>query len=483
MGLLSRNRHNGDTPTTESVRHGDALPPSVLGVPNKIALLHHVGGGNLGDDATLDAVVENIKRRWPDADLGAFTMNPADTEARHGIPAYPIRVKTWQTGARPPDVSTPETGLIAVLKKRPLFRLLKTCRLAIRSFLREIPFLITAFRTIRPFDLLIVSGGGQLLDVWGPWAFPYTLFKWVFLARLAGVKCRFLNVGAGPLDHGLSRWFVRRALLLAEHVSLRDADSQALLRKIGFHGEAEVAADSVYSLTIHETRKRQVPRPTDPTVGLSPMAYGDPRVYWQKSQDAYTNLIRTLSSFGSWLTQHDYRLTLFSTDVWFDSQVIHELERELKSSASRAIPGRISRPPVFTFDDLISQMVPMEYVITCRFHGVVFAHLLNKPVLALSHHPKVLTLMTDLGLQEYCLDIKTTDLTLLTSTFASLVKSRDQIKRQMSAKKECYRQILSTQFDRLFAAPPEAGRLHAKALAGRQAPANSPLVDLESKDF
>jgi hypothetical protein len=30
----------------------------------KIALLHHVGGGNLGDDATLGAVVTNIKRRF-----------------------------------------------------------------------------------------------------------------------------------------------------------------------------------------------------------------------------------------------------------------------------------------------------------------------------------------------------------------------------------------------------------------------------------
>ncbi len=29
----------------------------------RIGLLHHVGGGNLGDDATLDAVAGSIKRR------------------------------------------------------------------------------------------------------------------------------------------------------------------------------------------------------------------------------------------------------------------------------------------------------------------------------------------------------------------------------------------------------------------------------------
>ena len=51
----------------------------------KIALLHHVGGGNLGDDATLDAVAGNIKRRLPNAELVAFSMNPDDTENDTGL--------------------------------------------------------------------------------------------------------------------------------------------------------------------------------------------------------------------------------------------------------------------------------------------------------------------------------------------------------------------------------------------------------------
>jgi polysaccharide pyruvyl transferase WcaK-like protein len=51
--------------------------------------------------------------------------------------------------------------------------------------------------------------------------------------------------------------------------------------------------------------------------------------------------------------------------------------------------------------DLLATMSGMDYVITCRFHGVVFAHLLNKPVLAIAHHPKVVDLMTDLELSSY----------------------------------------------------------------------------------
>jgi hypothetical protein len=39
---------------------------------------------------------------------------------------------------------------------------------------------------------------------------------------------------------------------------------------------------------------------------------------------------------------------------------------------------------------------------TCRFHGVIFAHLLNKPILAVARHPKVTELMVGLELSNYC---------------------------------------------------------------------------------
>jgi len=59
----------------------------------KIGLLDHLGGGNLGDDVTLDAVMQNIKRRWPHAVIMGFSLNPSDTQKRHGIQSYAIRKK------------------------------------------------------------------------------------------------------------------------------------------------------------------------------------------------------------------------------------------------------------------------------------------------------------------------------------------------------------------------------------------------------
>jgi len=41
----------------------------------------------------------------------------------------------------------------------------------------------------------------------------------------------------------------------------------------------------------------------------------------------------------------------------------------------------------------------MDYVVTYRFHGVIFAHLLNKPILAVARHPKAIELMAGLDLK------------------------------------------------------------------------------------
>jgi polysaccharide pyruvyl transferase WcaK-like protein len=92
----------------------------------------------------------------------------------------------------------------------------------------------------------------------------------------------------------------------------------------------------------------------------------------------------------------------------------------------------------------------MDYVVTCRFHGVVFAHLLNKPILALSHHSKVATLMNDIGLSQYCVDMDSFEADLLLSTFRLLVANCESIKGRLAVALARYRGELASQFDDLF---------------------------------
>jgi polysaccharide pyruvyl transferase WcaK-like protein len=426
----------------------------------KIGLLNHVGGGNLGDDATLDAVAGNIKRRWPNAEIVAFSMNPDDTETRLGIVSHPIRRKRWSIGYKPAGTQATlrETVKALTRKYSVVFRLLKATNVTVRlpsEVFRELSFLLSSRRNIKSFDLFIISGGGQLTEKDGPWGFPYTIFKWVLLARTAGVRCMFLNVGAGPLTHPLSKFFVTRALLAADYVSLRDDESRALVHEIGFTGESRVCPDSVYGLDVATTNGSPVERRVQPIVGLAPMPYPDsgPSGYpAEKNQIVYYKFIRKLAIFGSCLVGQSYALSLFGTDIGVDPRTIEDLQMALLSH--HGIPSsQYSVKRSVKTHDLLATMSGMDYVVTCRFHGVVFAHLLNKPVLAIAHHPKVVDLMTHLELSSYCVDIRDFDPKLLAERFTSMVINAEEIKSRMAASLMRNRQRLRRQFDELFRYP------------------------------
>lgn len=256
----------------------------------------------------------------------------------------------------------------------------------------------------------------------------------------------FLNLGAGPLTQPLGKFFVTRALLAADYVSLRDNKSRALVYGIGFRGKSRVFPDSVYGLEVATKRTQAI-------VGFAPMPYPDrgPRGYRaEKDQIFYDEFIRKLSIFASWLVGQSYALTIFGIDIGVDPLAIEDLQMALRSNHGITSSQYSVNQFVKSAHDLLATMSGMDYVVTCRFHGVVFAHLLNKPVLAIAHHPKVVDLMTDLQLSSYCVDIRDFDLKLLTERFASMVINADEIKSRMAASLTTIKQRLTSQFDELF---------------------------------
>jgi len=416
---------------------------------SRIAILHHTGGGNLGDDAIMDVVIHNIRLRWPHAEISAFSMNPGDTGKRHGIPSYPIRRHTWGIGYGSDGNEETRTrrGIRNWLTttKTPAIRLP-------RNILRELEFLITSFRKLRPFDMFVVSGGGQLTERSGPWGFPYAILIWILMARLAGVRRIFLNVGAGPLRHPLSKFFVRWSLYAANYVSFRDEPSQTLARRIGFTGASRVFPDNVYSLEVPALALPSADARPSPLVGLAPMPWPfcDPREHLSENLQAlYDEYIAKLAVFASCLVRYSCSVELFGSDAGADPSAIEDLRKALRAQQKIDTPAYV---PIDSVNELLSRMAAMDFVVTCRFHGVVLAHILNKPVLAVSHHPKVADLMEALGLSQYCVDIRNFDPRALADTFASLVDHAGEVKIIMAEKLATYRLKAAAQFDELFPA-------------------------------
>src|SRR6185503_620911 len=208
----------------------------------KIGLIDHMGYGNLGDAATQDAIMQNIKLRIPDVDFIGFSLNPEDTKSRHNIPCYSI--KWWHPGlgsqAGDPQHASKWSSLKSRLKQVPVLSAFQY----VSHFLHEVRHWWQSFRVIRSLDSLVFAGGGQLGELWrGPWEHPYNVFKFSLLAKLSGKELIFLNVGAGPLKSRLGKFFVRSAVSMADYASFRDIESNNLIRTIGVTRQTHVSHD------------------------------------------------------------------------------------------------------------------------------------------------------------------------------------------------------------------------------------------------
>lgn len=418
-----------------------------------IGILHHIGGGNLGDDATFDAVMDNIKTRWPDAAIVALSMNPQDTESRHGVPAYPLRRRVWSISSSSTQPAASKRTLRSILKRIPVARWLvragytMTLRYPI-EVARELVFLAQARRWMKDLDLLVIGGGGQMTERDGAWAFPYTLWKWTSLAKSCRVPCVFLNIGVGPISRTWAKFFSRRALSIADYVSFRDTASQMLARKIGYSGPSYVFPDIAYSLNPPRVAPQQTLHAARPIVGFSGVSPGEPadNPHDARVQASNEILIKSCAVLDSLLSR-GFSVRLFGTDIGVDGLANEGIVSLLRQSGTVALPTICA---VNSVSDLLNELSEMDYVITCRLHGIIFAHLLNKPVLAISSHPKTSTLMENLGMWRYCVDLKTFDPKDVIDRFTTLVGEKDVIKHVMSKRLAENQAKISAEFDALF---------------------------------
>lgn len=420
--------------------------------PIKIGLLDHMGYGNLGDAATQEVAIAAIRKRVPNAELIGFSLIPDDTTKRHGIPCYPIRrwVPLLQKGTNSSDDRRSlKSRLKSFLKRVPsVYGWAKSAL----ELLREIGFWTRSYRILRSVDLLVISGGGQLDDVWdGPWLQAYTVFKFSVLAKLARKQLYFLNVGAGELKHPVSQFFAKWAVRLADYRSFRDRDSQERMRILGVKTKTHVYPDSVYALEVADYLRGAPPGTTAGVVGLNPMGFCDPRIWPRKDNSLYQEYLEKMTRFATCLLDRGYSLRVFSTDPNVDRYVIEDLHARLSSSlSSPELVREIFQGASESVEDVLRQVSQFDFVVTSKYHGIVFSHVLGKPVISLSYHRKMNFAMQAVGQDRFCADVEHFDVDWLIRAFRSLVEERESIKSQSAAAVKAYATKLSQQFDSLF---------------------------------
>jgi polysaccharide pyruvyl transferase WcaK-like protein len=148
----------------------------------------------------------------------------------------------------------------------------------------------------------------------------------------------------------------------------------------------------------------------------------------------------------AWLCKRKYAVRVIIGDVLYDSVVKQDFMELLHERGLVNQEGQIVNEPVVTVKQLLSQIAAVDFLVTSRFHNVVLALMLNKPVLCLSDHGKLDSLMTGIGLAEYCLPLANVDFGELIDRVVKLEKNAEALRFYIKQKTEEYRKTLDEQY-------------------------------------
>lgn len=403
-----------------------------------LVLYGHFGVGNIGNDSTLEAALHNIRRYQPTATITCVCSGPQVVAQRFGILTLPI------------DIGE-DRNLRLATGQAPG----KMKRLATRA-MDEIDFWLNRTRWLRRVDQFIIAGTGALDDMAvRPWNMPYDLFKWCRAAKVAGVPVVFLSVGAGPIQHPVSRRLMLNALRTASYRSYRDQASLAYLQGIGVNTAHDVVyPDLVFSLPV--TPKAPTPTPSfltptaRPTVGLGVIGYYGWRHEQQIGEPLYQEYLRKLKQFVHWLLDGGYSIRILTGDYPTDQRPADDLLAYVRAEGATTWQTRITVEPMADVTALLQQIAQTEIVVASRFHNVLSALMLERPVISLGYHVKNDALMAEMGLAAYCQHIEHFTVEQLIQQFCTLVDEQRQAGQRIQAQLVRNQQLLAEQYQRIF---------------------------------
>jgi polysaccharide pyruvyl transferase CsaB len=310
----------------------------------KIGITGSYGGMNLGDEAILQSILEQVRREMPGCEITVFSRDADDTKRRHKVErAVPVR------------------------------------KLSRAEVVPEIERL----------DLLLFGGGGILYD-----ADARTYLREVLVAKEHGVPVMLFAVGAGPLSDPTVQAAVRDALEGVAAITVREKSAQQLLEEAGVRSEVVVTADPALLL-----KPEALPRNILKIEGLEGrrhligMSVREPGV---AAPDLDPNLYHALLANAA-----DFMVDRFDADVVFvpmersvlDSQHSHAvIAKMLRAQRARVLNGE------YTSGQILSLMSHFDFVVGMRLHFLIFAALCGVPFVALPYAGKVAGFLEDLKL-------------------------------------------------------------------------------------
>lgn len=396
-----------------------------LGHPMRIGFFGLLGSGNLGNDASFEAVLAYIRREHPEATVDAMCMGPDRLEQDYGIEAIPLLWFRRYEGR----VSGAPAAALKVLGKG-----------------------IDAIRTarwVRGHDAVIIPGMG-IMEASLPLratGMPYATFVLCATARLWRTKVALVSVGATPIAQRAIQTLYNWAARLASYRSYRDTASREAMRGRGIDVSRDaVFPDLVFSLDVPAAVVG------DPgLVGVGLMAYYGDNDQRHRSEQIYARYIGAMTHFVGWLLDAGYRVRLFWGDD-VDREAVQEVLTEIGVARPGLGPEDLVAARFSSLRELMREMASVGAVVGTRYHNVLSALKLGKPTISVGYSQKHLSLMTDMGVPELSLLADDVNGQQIVESFLDLQRRSPEIRDSLAAVNLERKRSANSQFPILSAA-------------------------------
>jgi polysaccharide pyruvyl transferase WcaK-like protein len=401
----------------------------------RVGLFGNLGSGNIGNDASLEAMLSYLRTEQPQATVDAMCLGPDTVKERYGIAAIPLKAKRAGVSGRA------AAGIAGAAGK-----VIDTARTA---------------RWVRDHDVVIVPGMGVLetTQPLRPWQFPYDMFVLCAAGKLFRTKVALVGIGANVSRERLTRWLFVSAARMAAYRSYRDALSRDAMCQQGL----DTARDHVYTDLAFGLPVRHGEPGDAAIVGIGVMDYhgtnDDDRHQADEIRAAYAAKMKT---FIRWLVDGGRSIRLFIGDTNnSDATVVAEIMADIQAARPGLDPARVVAEPVSTFSELVQAVEPAGTVVATRYHNVICALALGKPTLSIGYGAKNAAIMTAMGLAEYCQVVGSLDVGQLIRQFTDLESNAARLRQAVAEHRAANQALVARQraelSEVLFGPPESAG--------------------------
>ncbi|WP_110112555.1 polysaccharide pyruvyl transferase family protein [Bacillus sp. CGMCC 1.16541] len=311
-----------------------------------VGIIGNYGHDNNGDEAILSGILAQLTEELSikKEQIIVFSNNPENTVNRYGVQS------------------------VRLLHKKGSFA---------KSILATVK---ESYVTMKQLDLLIIGGGGLLMDMYKRDAPLYSTLG--LLGYFAGCKVVIYGVGAGPITTKPGTFFIKTLASKVHSISVRDEQSKALLKSIGIKKDVQVIGDPAFFVpTVKEKRRTASIK----KVAVTAVPYFSQQYWPSSNEETYQSYIRGMAhNLDELVKQKGIEITFFSTKYPQDIEVTKDITQLMEEKEAVTVLEENLYP-----EKIVEICGEHDVVIGTRLHSLILSVVAKTPILGIGYHRKV----------------------------------------------------------------------------------------------